>query len=26
VHNYRPNPYLLNGISDFWNASEWWKD
>ena len=26
VHNYRPNPNILNAISDFWNASEWWKE
>ena len=26
VHNYRPNPNILNAISDFWNAHEWWKE
>jgi peptide/nickel transport system substrate-binding protein len=26
VHNYRPNPNILNAISDFWNSYEWWKD
>jgi peptide/nickel transport system substrate-binding protein len=26
VHNFRPNPYMLNAISDFWNVSEWWKE
>jgi peptide/nickel transport system substrate-binding protein len=26
VHNYRPNPNILNAISYFWNAAEWWME
>ncbi|MDE3077236.1 MAG: peptide ABC transporter substrate-binding protein, partial [Chloroflexota bacterium] len=25
-HAFKPNPYQSQGISDFWNAWQWWKE